>query len=278
MPRQVDLDDVAIDLDGVDVTDAFAPGEERRSLEGLVTGLDLGDNLLTVTAAGSGVPPASITLVDHPTSGPIFSGPQQQPFVCTTARGRFDGRSARAAARRQPGLDRHPGRARGRPAAATRGRPRLSDRRPPRSSAGATTARANARVDHVYRTTGGQFRWLDDPTGPLPADIATTTTLDGRPCRSSCAGSAARSTASSTASPCSPRGRARSGEPGRVALERTARLQLPGRRRHRPLPGDHEHRRHAPRVAPGRRLRGGVVERHRAPTRTTTSSSAARPR
>jgi hypothetical protein len=33
-------------------------------------------------------------------------------------------------------------------------------------------------VDYVYRTTGGQFRPL--PPGPLPPDIATTTTLDGR--------------------------------------------------------------------------------------------------
>ncbi len=34
------------------------------------------------------------------------------------------------------------------------------------------------RYGYVYRNTAGQFHWLDDPANP-PADVATTTTLDG---------------------------------------------------------------------------------------------------
>src|SRR5262249_10508238 len=35
------------------------------------------------------------------------------------------------------------------------------------------------RVDSFYVTTGGERKRLPDPTGPPPADVATTTTTDG---------------------------------------------------------------------------------------------------
>src|SRR5690606_5335988 len=96
VPRSTAARDVTITLDGADVTDAFEEAG-RDELVGLVEGLDLGENTLRVSAErrrGNGGPrPAELTLVNHPIGGPIFSGPQQQPFVCTTARARFDGRS-----------------------------------------------------------------------------------------------------------------------------------------------------------------------------------------
>jgi Tannase-like family of unknown function (DUF6351) len=53
-------------------------------LEGVVSGFDDGDNTLEVRHAhGLGVR-ASIRLTNHPIEGPMFSGPHQQPFVCTT--------------------------------------------------------------------------------------------------------------------------------------------------------------------------------------------------
>lgn len=52
-------------------------------LEGLVRGLQLGDNRLEVRHRSSGLRDA-ITLTNHPITGPMFSGPQQTPFVCTT--------------------------------------------------------------------------------------------------------------------------------------------------------------------------------------------------
>ena len=68
-----------MDVDGVDVTSAFAVRPNGR-YEGLVTGLKLGANTLTVRAAdGSG---KRITLTNHPIGGPVFAGPQVTPYAC----------------------------------------------------------------------------------------------------------------------------------------------------------------------------------------------------
>jgi hypothetical protein len=177
VPREVDLAETRVALNGADVTGQFAPGDERRQLVGLVSGLKLGDNQLTVRAPG--VPSATVTLVDHPTSGPIFSGPQQQPFVCTTARGLFDGRKLLG----QPLVDNQE--SIGIPVAledAAGGYPQDGRGYP---TADATivgwsaNCAAETKVGFLYRNTGGQFHWLDDPAA-LPPDVATTTTIDGR--------------------------------------------------------------------------------------------------
>jgi hypothetical protein len=55
-------------------------------LEGLVRGLQLGDNRLEVRHRNSGLRDA-MTLTNHPITGPMFTGPQQTPFVCTTIQG-----------------------------------------------------------------------------------------------------------------------------------------------------------------------------------------------
>ncbi len=61
------------------VTKRFKVRSKKR-LEGLVTGLKLGRNVLRATLRnGSG---ARITLVNHPSGGPLFSGPQIEPWVC----------------------------------------------------------------------------------------------------------------------------------------------------------------------------------------------------
>src|SRR5438093_3863203 len=64
---------------GEDVTGAFAVRENGR-FEGLVTGLDVGRDVLRARAPGAG--PARIIVTDHPNGGPVFSGPQVQPWVC----------------------------------------------------------------------------------------------------------------------------------------------------------------------------------------------------
>ena len=47
---------------------------------GLVTGLHRGANVVTARFPdGSG---ARITLIDHPVGGPLFAGPQVQPWTC----------------------------------------------------------------------------------------------------------------------------------------------------------------------------------------------------
>lgn len=69
---------VQVAVGDTDVTDAFAYRADGR-FEGIVSGLALGDNVLTATLGGYG---ARLTLVNHPLGGPVFSGPQLQPWVC----------------------------------------------------------------------------------------------------------------------------------------------------------------------------------------------------
>jgi hypothetical protein len=78
---KVDMTAVRIDVDGRDVTAAFSRRADGRYL-GLVEGLALGENVLTARTANRHG--ARITLTNHPIGGPIFSGQQVQPWLCTT--------------------------------------------------------------------------------------------------------------------------------------------------------------------------------------------------
>jgi hypothetical protein len=145
---------VRIRVNEQDVTDSFEQVGHFRTLEGVVTDLALGDNLLEVGVSykrkfhnrrsnpqpiGSFWPKAELVLTNHLVSGPIFSGPQQAVFVCSDA-------GDRANAELGPAID------------------------------------ADCAVDTVvsfkYQTTGGS--WADyDPNAPPPLDMAQTTTMDG---------------------------------------------------------------------------------------------------
>jgi hypothetical protein len=70
-----------IDVDGRDVTAVFAVRPNGR-FQAKLTGLKEGANLVTVRLSdGSG---ARLTIDNHPIGGPVFSGAQTQPWVCTT--------------------------------------------------------------------------------------------------------------------------------------------------------------------------------------------------
>jgi hypothetical protein len=141
VPIVVPLHQVSIFLDGQDVTDAFAPIPDTRTLEGLVTGLSLGDNLLEVDSngVGRGRPTAQLVLTNYDIAGPMFSGPRQQPFLCAD-----DG--DRANAELGPAIDEN--------------------------------CAVETVVSFKYRTTSGG--WADyDPAAPTPADLAQTTTMNG---------------------------------------------------------------------------------------------------
>ena len=71
-------EDVRVDLDGTDVTSAFAMRATGR-FEGVVTGLRVGVNTLTVRAGSGG---KRITITNHPIGGPVFAGPQVTPYAC----------------------------------------------------------------------------------------------------------------------------------------------------------------------------------------------------
>lgn len=73
---------VVMTLNGTDVSNQFALRENGRLMAQL-TGLKLGDNSLSARI-GNGVA-TTVALVNHPNGGPIFAGPQPQPWTCSNA-------------------------------------------------------------------------------------------------------------------------------------------------------------------------------------------------
>ena len=69
--------DARVDVDGRDVTSALR--SRGDSAVGLVGGLKLGDNLVTARSARGA---EQLTITNHPIGGPVFSGPQIQPWTC----------------------------------------------------------------------------------------------------------------------------------------------------------------------------------------------------
>jgi Tannase-like family of unknown function (DUF6351) len=73
-------------LNGQAVTAAFRPVGGRGSIMGLVSGLRLGKNTLTAQGGNRNERghSRSVTLTNYPTTGPIISGPHEEPFFCMT--------------------------------------------------------------------------------------------------------------------------------------------------------------------------------------------------
>lgn len=137
VPRNVPPHQVRINVDGRDVTARFRPVEDGRTLLGLVDELALGDNLLEVRSNGQGKgrPTATLTLVNHPAAGPVFSGPHIKLF-CTASGSPWN-----------------------------------------LGPVDEDCHVAKPQVTYRYRTTAGGF--ADLPDGPLPGNLATTTTTSG---------------------------------------------------------------------------------------------------
>jgi hypothetical protein len=122
-----------VTLNGADVTALFSSRGGRRV--GLVTGLKLGANILKVGDA-------SLSLVNHPSVGPLFAGPHETPFYCMTSQFKLPSSSD------------------------TLGAPLDAD------------CSVKTRIDYVYRAKGGDFKPL--PEGALPVDMAQTQTSSGK--------------------------------------------------------------------------------------------------
>ena len=74
-------DAVAVSLNGADVSASFK-SSSTTTLLGLVSGLTNGDNTLSAKVGNSTA--TSLTLTNYPITGPITSGPQMSPFICST--------------------------------------------------------------------------------------------------------------------------------------------------------------------------------------------------
>ncbi|NDL60630.1 hypothetical protein F7O44_26470 [Phytoactinopolyspora sp. XMNu-373] len=143
LPRQVPYQTVSITVDGRDITGAFDVDRAARTMTGLVTDLEDGENELLVQVKGRSRPSAALTLVNHPVEGPVFSGPHQQPFACETQ------------AFTMPVLG------------GDLGEPLDED------------CSIETRVDYFYRTASGGFSVWPDGASSYPENLATTTTRDG---------------------------------------------------------------------------------------------------
>jgi hypothetical protein len=151
-------------LNGADVTSQLTQ-RTTTSLEGVVSGMTLGANTLEVAPTGNakGAPAkARLALTNHPKEGPIFSGPQQYPFVCKTGRVGLG----------QPIVDND-----------SYGFPVYAEAGNPASGVIGYSKDCGApdQVTYRYRSTDAGSPWKVLPAdGSRPADLATTTLLDGR--------------------------------------------------------------------------------------------------
>jgi hypothetical protein len=156
-------DSASIAVNGRDVKSAFRAGPEPGSLIGLVEGLQTGRNVLEVGLNGKSH--TRLTLMDHPLSGPVISGPHQTPFVCETEAFGF-GPAADANCSAQTRVEYFyrssaPPPARGTP--------------PPAAAAGGQDGRGNDGGNNAPNP------WKPfDPSAPRPADLAMTTTTEGK--------------------------------------------------------------------------------------------------
>ena len=70
---------VTLSVGGAAVPGALKPAPDGNGQLALVTGLANGMSVVSVTAGGQ---TARLQLTNHPNGGPVFSGPQIQPWTC----------------------------------------------------------------------------------------------------------------------------------------------------------------------------------------------------
>lgn len=79
----ISLNQIALSLNGKDITSQLKADASADSLRGLVGGLRLGENTLGATAKSSKAK-ASLKVTNYPITGPILSGPHLTPYECRT--------------------------------------------------------------------------------------------------------------------------------------------------------------------------------------------------
>jgi hypothetical protein len=88
VPKNIQLKQVRVELNGNDVTGMFRADTSQHGLISLVEGLRPGKNTLEASTSrhGDGWQSSQLTLTNYPINGPIISGPHEKPFICTTER------------------------------------------------------------------------------------------------------------------------------------------------------------------------------------------------
>ena len=136
-PEKIDLATLTVMLEEEDVTNAFAMVQDTI-LTGVISGLKIGVSTLV---AAAGEHRKALSLTNFSATGPMFSGPAQEPFLCATE--------------------------------AHRTNAMLGD-----------VTDDNCMIDrvvsYVYKSTSSDAFEVYDPMAPRPADLAQTTTLDGK--------------------------------------------------------------------------------------------------
>ena len=128
--------ELTVTVNGRDITSKLRVDAVTGRRRGVVDGLSVGVNRVVATTRHPGAE-ATLTIVNHPVTGPILSGPHLTPYECSTE-----------ASGLGPALD--------------------------------ANCSAPTRIWHFYRSTDGSFKALPDMQGPRPADVATTTTTEGK--------------------------------------------------------------------------------------------------
>jgi hypothetical protein len=136
LPQGTKADQLTVTLNGRDVMPRLSLDTASGEYRGVIDGLAVGRNRV-IAKIGSPRNEASLTIINHPSTGPILSGPHLTPYECSTA-----------ASGLGPALD--------------------------------ANCSAPRKIWLFYRSTDNTFKPLPNGESPRPADIATTTTTDGK--------------------------------------------------------------------------------------------------
>ncbi|WP_051235911.1 DUF6351 family protein [Ottowia thiooxydans] len=122
-----------------DFSDSFKPTSSTGRYLGLIEGLPEGTSTFEIQAvsnSGGSSATSSLKLVNHPSSGPVFAGAKETPYICTVSENGMG-----------QALD--------------------------------ANCSAKTEVSYRYWASSGAFKTLD-PDSPLPSDLTTTQTSDGK--------------------------------------------------------------------------------------------------
>ncbi len=143
------------ELNRRDVTQYFRRPNEGNNLLALMTGLSMGKNTLRIKINGD--VRSKLEMIDHPISGPIFSGPHQEPFICQTEENGL-GRALDSQCNVEPLVRYY----------------YKSNETAQVSAQQATAGEFGSQLGHFSKG----FKAYD-PSGPFPSDMAKTVTSEG---------------------------------------------------------------------------------------------------